>query len=93
VPSPTDYLGHIAGAPGELSDTAKIYGYLRKLAETYSCDPAHDGFSNYVLGHLALLEKNERTAERLFRKASDKDPNLKDAERHYRLLVNRRQRG
>jgi hypothetical protein len=33
VPSPTQYLGHIVGAEGELSTTAKIYGYLRKLAE------------------------------------------------------------
>ena len=33
VPSPTDYLGHIVGAPGELSDTKQIYGYLRALAE------------------------------------------------------------
>ena len=32
VPSPTDYLGHIAGAPGELSRTAQIYGYMRALA-------------------------------------------------------------
>jgi hypothetical protein len=34
VPSPTKYLGHIVGAEGELSSTAKIYGYFRKLAET-----------------------------------------------------------
>ncbi len=33
VPSPTDYLGHIVGAPGELSNTKQIYGYLRTLAE------------------------------------------------------------
>jgi hypothetical protein len=33
VPSPTDYLGHIVGAPGELSDTKQIFGYLRALAE------------------------------------------------------------
>jgi hypothetical protein len=33
VPSPTDVLGHIAGAPGEMSDTTAIYGYLRELAE------------------------------------------------------------
>jgi hypothetical protein len=32
--SPTHYLGHIVGAAGELSSTAKIYGYFRKLAET-----------------------------------------------------------
>jgi len=34
VPSPTGYLGHIVGAEGELSNTAEIYGYFRKLAET-----------------------------------------------------------
>jgi hypothetical protein len=34
VPSPTKHLGHIAGAPGELSDTAKIYAYYRALAAT-----------------------------------------------------------
>ena len=32
VPSPTKYLGHIVGAPGELSRTEKIYGYYRALA-------------------------------------------------------------
>ena len=32
VPSPRDSLGRIAGAPGELADTAKAYGYCRALA-------------------------------------------------------------
>ncbi len=32
VPSPTKYLGHIVGAPGELSNTTKVYGYYRALA-------------------------------------------------------------
>jgi hypothetical protein len=32
VPSPTKYLGHVAGAAGELTHTAKIYGYFRELA-------------------------------------------------------------
>ena len=32
IPSPKDHLGHIAGAPGELSRTTKIYGYYRALA-------------------------------------------------------------
>ncbi len=31
VPSPSDLLGHVAGAPGELSSTARIYGYFRAL--------------------------------------------------------------
>ena len=34
VPSPTDHLGHIAGAPGELSNTETIYAYYRTLEET-----------------------------------------------------------
>ena len=33
VPSPTDYLGHVVGAAGELTHTAKIYGYMRELAK------------------------------------------------------------
>jgi hypothetical protein len=33
VPSPTKFLGHIVGAPGELSRTAQIYGYFRALAK------------------------------------------------------------
>ena len=31
VPSPSDKLGHIAGAPGELSDTATVIKYFRAL--------------------------------------------------------------
>ncbi len=34
VPSPTDFLGHVVGAAGELSSTAKIYSYFRELART-----------------------------------------------------------
>ncbi|MEX2124186.1 MAG: M14 family zinc carboxypeptidase [Woeseia sp.] len=33
VPSPTEYLGHIVGAAGELSRTSQVYGYLRELDE------------------------------------------------------------
>src|SRR5262245_48414550 len=32
VPSPSKYLGHIAGAPGELSRTEKVFGYFQALA-------------------------------------------------------------
>ncbi len=32
VPSPTKFLGHIAGAPGELTGTTQIYAYYRALA-------------------------------------------------------------
>ncbi len=33
VPSPLEYLGHIAGAPGELSNTRQVFGYFRALDE------------------------------------------------------------
>jgi hypothetical protein len=33
VPSPTDVLGHLAGAPNELSRTEQVHGYFRQLAE------------------------------------------------------------
>ncbi len=32
VPSPTRFLGHIAGAPGELTRTDRLYAYYRALA-------------------------------------------------------------
>ncbi len=44
VPSPGDYLGHLAGAPGELTHTEQIYGYFRELAK------ASDRVSVSVLG-------------------------------------------
>ena len=34
VPSPTEYLGYIPGAAGELTHSEKIYGYMRELART-----------------------------------------------------------
>jgi len=34
VPSPTEYLGHISGAAGELTHSEKIYGYMRELARS-----------------------------------------------------------
>lgn len=33
VPSPTEVLGHLAGAPDELSRTADVHGYFRRLDE------------------------------------------------------------
>src|SRR5262245_42202329 len=34
VPSPTEVLGHLVGAPEELSSVAQIHAYFRKLAAT-----------------------------------------------------------
>jgi len=36
IPSPTKFLGHIAGAPGELTRTDRIYSYYRALAAASS---------------------------------------------------------
>ena len=32
IPSPRDFLGYIAGAPGEMTSVAKIHGYMRAIA-------------------------------------------------------------
>ncbi|HEX6201447.1 MAG TPA: M14 family zinc carboxypeptidase, partial [Thermoanaerobaculia bacterium] len=34
VPSPSEVLGHVAGAEGVLSSVAEVHGYFRRLAET-----------------------------------------------------------
>ncbi len=34
VPSPTDFLGHLAGSAGVLPNSGRIYSYLRRLSET-----------------------------------------------------------
>jgi hypothetical protein len=44
VPSPTEHLGHIVGAPGELTRTDRIYAYYRAL------DQASDRVSLEVMG-------------------------------------------
>ena len=33
VPSPSEVLGHVSGAAGELSSVAEVHGYFRRLAE------------------------------------------------------------
>ena len=32
IPSPRDFLGHIAGSPGEMTNVAEIHGYMRAIA-------------------------------------------------------------
>jgi len=59
VPSPADFLGHIAGAPGELSRTAQVYGYFRAL----------DAASPRV--HLETLGKSEEGREILLAVIAD----------------------
>ncbi|WP_262693545.1 M14 family zinc carboxypeptidase [Kordiimonas aquimaris] len=33
IPSPRDFLGHIAGAPGEMTNVAEIHAYMRAIAD------------------------------------------------------------
>ncbi len=33
IPSPRDFLGHIAGSPGEMTNVTEIHGYMRAIAD------------------------------------------------------------
>jgi Zinc carboxypeptidase len=68
VPSPTKYLGHVAGAAGELSNTSRVYGYFRELAKS----------SPRV--RVDVLGKSEEGREILLVAISDEE-NLRDLER------------
>lgn len=48
------------------------------------------GFAYYALGHIALAEKKDDTAEKCFLRATELDKENKDAERHLRILELRR---
>jgi len=63
---------------------------LKKLAEAHTCIEGHIGIASYILGHLALSEGNERSAERYFRDAFTYDSEMREAESQYRLLARRR---
>jgi hypothetical protein len=91
VPSPTDFLGHIAGAPGELTGTAKLYGYFRALAA------ASPRVQVEVIGHseegreiLLVVVADEEAQSELgrFREATAQlaDPRRCDAECFARVL-------
>jgi len=72
-------------------DTEQRYPQeLKRLAEAHTCIEGHIGIASYILGHLALSEGNERTAERCFKEAFNSDPEMREAEDHYRRLVRRR---
>lgn len=65
VPSPTKVLGHIAGAPDELSRVADVHGYFRRL------DEASDRVQTQVIGTseegremlLALISEPQNLAD------------------------------
>ncbi len=65
VPSPTEVLGHLAGAPDELSRVADVHGYFRRL------DEASDRVQTRVIGTseegreilLALISEPENLAD------------------------------
>ena len=69
VPSPTAYLGHIVGAPGELTSSARIYGYYRRLA---SASPRV---------RVDTIGRSEEGREILLVSISD-ERNLADRDRH-----------
>jgi Tfp pilus assembly protein PilF len=65
---------------------------LKELAKSHLCMENHSAFAHYILGHLAMSDREERAAEKFFKKAVDQDPKNQDAQRHYRILLNRRQK-
>jgi hypothetical protein len=63
---------------------------LRTVLRANASEHDHKAFAHYALGHLALAEKKDETAERFFQKAIELDKNNKDAQRHLRLIGLRR---
>ncbi len=63
---------------------------LRDVAKKLSQNDEHAGFAFYVLAHLAMTEKKDDLAEKLFRKAHTIDKTNKDAERHVLILERRK---
>jgi Zinc carboxypeptidase len=74
VPSPTKHLGHIVGAPGELSNTTKIYAYYRALAQA----------TRRV--RVEMIGKSEEGREILLVVVGD-EKSLDDLERHRQAMA------
>jgi hypothetical protein len=74
VPSPTEVLGHLAGAPDELSSVAKVHGYFRAL------DEASDRVQVQVIG------KSEEGRDILLAMISDA-ANLTDVARYREITA------
>ncbi|HEX7183584.1 MAG TPA: M14 family zinc carboxypeptidase [Thermoanaerobaculia bacterium] len=74
VPSPTEVLGHLAGAPDELSKVADVHGYFRRL------DEASDRVRVDVIG------RSEEGREMILAVLSDA-ANLADLERYREITA------
>jgi hypothetical protein len=74
---------------GALKDEEGI-GKLRIALRNKVSDDQHKAFAYYALGHVALAEKKDDSAEKFFRKAVEFDKHNKDAERHLRVIELRR---
>jgi tetratricopeptide (TPR) repeat protein len=63
---------------------------LRQTLREKVSDDELKAFAYYALGHIALVDKKDDTAEKCFRKAVEFDKHNKDAERHLRIIELRR---
>ena len=96
VPSPTKYLGHVVGAPGELTRTAQINGYFRALAEGVAAGRASARSAEREEGRDILLaaiadEDGIRDLDRLkAATAALADPRKTDPERPRRIIATAR---
>jgi hypothetical protein len=81
IPSPSDFLGHVAGAPGELTRTGRIYAYYRAL------DAASDRVSVETIGRseegrdILLVVVGEAEALRTLDRSRDDMARLADPRR------------
>ncbi len=74
VPSPEEVIGHLAGAPNELSDVATVHGYFRRLAAT----------SDRV--QVEVIGTTEEGREILLARISDAE-NLKNLDRYQEITA------
>jgi hypothetical protein len=66
VPSPTEVLGHLVGAPGELSRTATVHDYMRRLdAASTRVQVRTIGTSEEGREMIVVLVSDQRTLEHL----------------------------
>ena len=95
IPSPSDHLGHIAGAPGELTRTEKIYAYYRALAaatdrvkvETIGKSEEGREILLVMVGDAEALRQAGRTREEMARLA---DPRTTDEAAMERIVATAR---
>ena len=92
-PEAAEYKLYAAWAAFRATDDAEALQRKRPALRTIATSALRQdrglAVGHYILGHLALLDDDEPSAERFFKNALKLDPTNVDAERHVRLLARR----